>query len=540
VVGSPGWGVVNHDSHVMIEDNVSFDVFGAGFVTEIGNELGSFRRNIAILGRGSQRHIKDAGCSFSSNTCRRQDLAHGGHGFWFQGRNLLVEDNVAISQHDAAYVYFHRSSPSSSGTSNDGFEYVEQDDLLRHPSIIKASFPDELDQSNPVYNKSTFYDRAPIVVNRRNTAYNSADALHIVKSGIEQHHDYRNTFEDFLGWGNIHGIQLEYVSQYTFRRMRLYADAETRLEDCGYVGIRFGSDVRKDLVFENPIVKDYSLPVFIGLHEQTNVRLSLIDHSFINHMGGTTPGCWNTPFPSNGVLSLDPTMQLQVMTGAQLGSAPVSYVRTQATVLNHGGWQFPTVTLGTKTDRLGTSAHESVWDHAHMLPRRVGFHRLADGTPVVQLREIYADRLDGSIIEYQENVPIPPNEQGSLNQFVFLGPPPSLANARPIASADSVSAVRNDLNGYESILLNTSLLANDTDADGNPLRIDVTWVEQPANGKVALFADGSFMYMPNPGFTGTDQFRYRSTDTRIDSTPAVVTLNVTASVIGDIFRNGFE
>jgi hypothetical protein len=536
VSGSPGWGLVNHDSHVLVEDNVSFDVFGAGFVTEIGNELGSFRRNLAVLGRGSGRHIKDAGCDFGA--CNRADLGHAGHGFWFQGRNLLVEDNIAVSQRDAAFAYFHRSSPVTAG---DNFEYIERDDLLRHPSIVKAAFPLELDRSNPIFTASTFYDRAPIVVNRRNIAYNAYEALHIVKSGIEQHHEQRNMFEDLLGWGVINGIHLEYVSQYTFRRLKLYADAQTALQYCGYTGIVFGSDVRQDLVFETPVVKSFSLPFVIGLHEPSNMRVNLIDASFLNHMGGSATSCYgNAQYPSNGVLNLDTTANVRFLTQAQLGSAPLSYTRTQATVLDYGGFAFPTVTVGNKTDRLGEVAIRSVWDNAHVLPRWVGYHRLANGTPVVQLREIYADRIDGSIIEYQENVPIPPSEQGSLALFTDLGLAPSLANAAPVASADMVNVTRYDPNGLEALVMNVNLLSNDTDSNANPLRVDVTWVQQPANGRVALNADGSFVYMPNAGFLGTDQFSYRATDTRADSAPTVVTLNVQAAAQGAIFRNGFE
>jgi len=53
VVDSPGWGFVNHSSHVDFQNNVAFNVFGSGFVTEAGDEVGSFRRNLAIRSKGS-------------------------------------------------------------------------------------------------------------------------------------------------------------------------------------------------------------------------------------------------------------------------------------------------------------------------------------------------------------------------------------------------------------------------------------------------------------------------------------------------------
>merc|ERR1712178_395438 len=46
--GSPGWGLSVHSSRADITDNVSFDVVGAHFFTEGGDEQATFRNNIAI------------------------------------------------------------------------------------------------------------------------------------------------------------------------------------------------------------------------------------------------------------------------------------------------------------------------------------------------------------------------------------------------------------------------------------------------------------------------------------------------------------
>ncbi len=54
------------------------------------------------------------------------------------------------------------------------------------------------------------------------------------------------------------------------------------------------------------------------------------------------------------------------------------------------------------------------------------------------------------------------------------------------------------------------VLANDTDADGDPLTIRGNGL--PANGTLALAADGGFSYTPNAGYTGTDSFWYTCQD----------------------------
>ena len=66
------------------------------------------------------------------------------------------------------------------------------------------------------------------------------------------------------------------------------------------------------------------------------------------------------------------------------------------------------------------------------------------------------------------------------------------------------------------------MLANDTDADGNPLT--AVLVTGPANGSLTLNPDGSFTYTPNPTFTGTDTFTYTAYDGTTTGNIATVTI----------------
>ena len=68
------------------------------------------------------------------------------------------------------------------------------------------------------------------------------------------------------------------------------------------------------------------------------------------------------------------------------------------------------------------------------------------------------------------------------------------------------------------------VLANDTNADGNPLTAQL--VNGPADGMFYLNADGSFYYAPNGGFYGTDTFTYVAVNGGVSSTIATVTINV--------------
>lgn len=70
----------------------------------------------------------------------------------------------------------------------------------------------------------------------------------------------------------------------------------------------------------------------------------------------------------------------------------------------------------------------------------------------------------------------------------------------------------------------TGVLANDSDPDGEAL--SAVLVDGPARGALTLNADGSFSYIPDPDFFGTDGFTYNANDGSSDSAATSVTLTV--------------
>ncbi len=91
----------------------------------------------------------------------------------------------------------------------------------------------------------------------------------------------------------------------------------------------------------------------------------------------------------------------------------------------------------------------------------------------------------------------------------------------PVAKADTYTTA-------EDVTLTVpapGVLANDTDEDGDPLTAILA--DQPQHGDVTLNANGSFSYIPTPGFNGVDGFSYRANDGTSSSAPAFVTVVVT-------------
>jgi hypothetical protein len=108
---SPGWAYTIHGARAEVRENVSFDVTGAHFVTEDGDEQAYFFNNIAIKSTGD---IVDPAADLleplKSERGRLDDLGVEGMGFWFQSSYSIREfdGNIAASMRDAGVkIYGH-------------------------------------------------------------------------------------------------------------------------------------------------------------------------------------------------------------------------------------------------------------------------------------------------------------------------------------------------------------------------------------------------------------------------------------------------
>jgi len=90
-------------------------------------------------------------------------------------------------------------------------------------------------------------------------------------------------------------------------------------------------------------------------------------------------------------------------------------------------------------------------------------------------------------------------------------------------------------NENETLLGNAS--DNDIDIDGDILTYNLT--DSTSNGELILNEDGTFTYIPNPGFFGTDFFQYEVCDPELCDTAIVlinvIELNTLPTVVADSF-----
>lgn len=99
VWSSPGWGFVHHDSYAIFEDNVAFDVLGAAFVQEAGNEIGLWRHNISIKSTGdADEEMTVEPFGDGAKRVANVDFGFNGEAYWIQGASQVeFIDNIAAS-----------------------------------------------------------------------------------------------------------------------------------------------------------------------------------------------------------------------------------------------------------------------------------------------------------------------------------------------------------------------------------------------------------------------------------------------------------
>ena len=98
---------------------------------------------------------------------------------------------------------------------------------------------------------------------------------------------------------------------------------------------------------------------------------------------------------------------------------------------------------------------------------------------------------------------------------------PVITNVLPIALPDSAVTP-------EDTPVTIAVLANDTDADNDPLTVSAVTI--PSNGVASVNTDGTVEYVPVAAFSGIDSFNYTVDDGVSGTATAAVEVTVTASL----------
>ncbi|WP_435264335.1 tandem-95 repeat protein [Tenacibaculum sp. nBUS_03] len=88
----------------------------------------------------------------------------------------------------------------------------------------------------------------------------------------------------------------------------------------------------------------------------------------------------------------------------------------------------------------------------------------------------------------------------------------------PVDGTNDSYAHDDAFNGDSNSTISGNVLSNDTDPEGNIQTVTTTPVTGPSNGTLIINSDGTFVYTPTTGYSGTDSFVYEVCD---NGTPVV-------------------
>lgn len=489
VSGSPGWGFAHHSSNAVFADNAAFDVFGAAYAAEDGDETGAWLRNIAIKSEGVS--YGESQVKLESDVARH-DNGRTGEGFFFAGRLVEASDNVAANT-THGFVWMSRSAPK-----NPAAETLDNPEIAYGADSLRVESP-------PIQG---FYD---------NEAFGTQAGVIVVRGNHRQEHDVRTVMDGFLNWETSIGMDITYTTHYTIKNVDLVgtrnsqpiADAQHGFRLIGNAydivvngmkieGFARGIDLTRNLPTWPAVNSDYA-DVFI------DVTMSDVGTQYVGFDGS----------------------KYRIMSSSQLVDGRLGFTLTGDRTIS---WNETLFLDGTKTDSIGSRNRQfASFDERPQAPfyqsiipmlQDQGYFVTPDNRRVLMVEDFIADRATGDLMKVAHAITLDLTTAqlssiGAVNRGTI-----TLGGQAPVAVDDRASTTMDT-----SVAIN--LLANDRDPEGGAIRVD--GFVQPRYGDVLPGADGrSVLYMPDLDFTGTDTFFYWAADNAGNFTRASVTVTVGA------------
>lgn len=492
VWGSPGWGYVHHDSNAIFSNNAAYNVFGAAFVAETGNETGRWDHNIAIKSLGVDHITKDAG------DVNAFDLGRTGTGFWFQGRLVEAVGNVAASvPSGAGFTYFHRGADSHHVPIDPA--NTNMPDSLRYLDTVRSNKPN-------------------IAIFLNNESFATQTGLEIIKANPRQDHDLRSMIDSFLAWEVRTGVHLEYTGHYTIR------DLDVVASDTKGIGLSYtvGLDLHNN-VFD-VVVNGANIE---GFH--TGVRQAKTGVAGLDFMNGKDQWDYvyidvdvkNATYSFTNRTPGDKFLTATDLVDDRLFFSP-GFIDTELKMLN-GIYALN----GVKTDSIGRTSASKIWDPNQINAAELrgsieqnGYWTTTDGRKVALIEEYFSDRATGDVIKVGVFVEIPSSYKLAAGGFTRVTPTYNgvlnEASQAPVAADDAAHVAAG-----KSVVID--VLANDKDPDGDKIMLDGLFSQ---HGRVVMNDDGTVTYFADGKFSGEDTFYYFVQDSNGDITKGQVTVTV--------------
>ena len=203
VWGSPGWGMVHHDSHADFSDNIVLDIEGGAMVAESGSETGIWRHNF-VTGEKKDNTVPFLNNNVLSAPLKRKlreiidDDFKMNEGYCLQGRAVEMIDNVA-------------------GAIQIGFNYQGNGDHI----IVADELDTSIFEASGMVNPFPFDDTinrtfVPFINFRNNIVFNAIQTFKSqTRNKTGAFHRVNSVIDNLVGW-NISQFGIYISSNYGY------------------------------------------------------------------------------------------------------------------------------------------------------------------------------------------------------------------------------------------------------------------------------------------------------------------------------------
>ena len=280
VIGSPGYGFVNHSSNVDLTKNVSYDIHGSAFYTEAGDEIGSIADNIAIRTVNPDFRLEENGEISVDLRADQQDFGVDGDAFWLSGHLVSMTGNVASGASGHGIIIWSDGLVEADrGRTTIKTSDIENGHLITGRDTIPTWWAPLAEISNNESSNAT--------VGFRTRYIHSSIYLGDVGSPFHEPPDWAYidtlspTIDGLTVWGSRDGALLNYSERLTLRNAHLIGIGDPYVRQDGTTDLGVGIDMYNEVsrgpgVVDNVTVEGFNMGILAPLHgewQMSNIQL---------------------------------------------------------------------------------------------------------------------------------------------------------------------------------------------------------------------------------------------------------------------------
>ena len=286
VDGSPGWGFVNHSSHVNFTNNIAYGVWGSAYYTEAGDEIGTFDGNIAIRSVNPRDPVDPVSKEIATDLGHEnQEFGNSGDGFWLSGHLVSMKNNISSGNSGHGFIIWSDGLVEHDLGENSGRTTVKTADIANgHLITGRSEIPvwwaplaevSNNEASGAVIGFRTRYIHSNSYLGEGGSPFHASPDQAYIDT-------LTPTIDGLKVWGSREGVLLNYSERLSLKNAEIIGIGEPFVDQEGTTDVGVGLDLANVISrgsgrLENVKIEGFSMGIMAPRNDQwvmDNVSLS--------------------------------------------------------------------------------------------------------------------------------------------------------------------------------------------------------------------------------------------------------------------------